>query len=65
MGKVDCQGSIAAIAHNSLNALTKVRFGNRAPGANRTNSLPIPLPLRRFQPLHFSFPTVRLLAFSP
>jgi transposase len=33
--KVDCQGSIAAMAHNILKALTKVRFGRRAAGALR------------------------------
>ena len=33
--KVDCQGSIAAIAHNLLKALTKVRFGRRAAVALR------------------------------
>jgi len=33
--KVDCQGSIAALAHNILKALTKARFWRRAACAGR------------------------------
>ena len=38
-GRVDCQGSIAAIAHNLLKALTKRRFWRRAAAAVRAGRL--------------------------
>jgi len=38
LDRVDCQGGIAALAHNILKALTKVRFWRRAAGAMRVGS---------------------------
>jgi transposase len=62
--KVACPGSIAAIAHNILKALTKVRFGKRAAGAKRTTALAINLPAPLCLSFHLSLPFTRPLAFS-
>src|SRR3990170_3854557 len=39
--KVDCQGSVAALAHNILKALSKARFWRRAAGVQGREGQPV------------------------
>jgi transposase len=62
--KVDCQGSIAAFAHNVLKALTKRRFWGREAQAHM-ETLRSPYPSSStLPPLHFSRPPIPSLVFG-
>jgi transposase len=62
--KVDCQGSIAAIAHNILKALTKVRFGSRGAVAERPNPFSFTFLSSLVPSLPLSLPSSHFFAFS-
>src|SRR5262249_35290770 len=63
--KVDCQGSIAALAHNILKALTKRRFWGREAAAQR-GTLPSPGISLSHRPTPYCSRPLRLsLVFSP
>jgi transposase len=65
IAQVDCQGTVAAIAHNLLKALTKRRFGKRAAGAVRAAPLPRELLAPPSPAFRFGTPDLRPLGYSP